>query len=64
MVLVSGGYEAAKYLEQCASGSCLELPRPNRKELDRDPKSGALLIELDRSKPPARQERQDRPERR
>ena len=51
MVLVSGGHEAGAYLDRCHSGHCIELPRPNRKELERDSKSGALLIELDRTHP-------------
>lgn len=51
MVLVSGSHAAGAYLESCHSGYCIELPRPNRKDLERDSKSGALLIELDRTHP-------------
>ena len=54
MVLVSGSHAAGTYLESCHSGYCIELLRPNRKDLERDSKSGALLIELDRTHPSGR----------
>ena len=46
MVLVCGTYQAADYLETCVSGSCIEVPRPDRKNPERDPKTAAILIRL------------------
>ncbi|HHU36766.1 MAG TPA: hypothetical protein GXZ47_06010, partial [Treponema sp.] len=47
MVLVTGSGRAGEYLQECHSGYCLELPRPNKKQLERDQKTGATLIPLD-----------------
>jgi ribosomal protein RSM22 (predicted rRNA methylase) len=46
MVLVSGTYQAADYLKECNSGSLIEVPRPERKNPDRDPKTDAIVIRL------------------
>jgi|GEM_PF-197881 len=46
MVLVCGTYQAADYLATCNSGSCIEVPRPDRKRPERDPKTDAILIRL------------------
>lgn len=46
IVLVSGNWQAGDYLKNCVSGSLIMLPRPDRKNPERDPKTNALVIRL------------------
>ncbi len=46
MVMLSGTYEAADYLSKCVSGSLVEVPMPDRKNPERDPKTDAIVIRL------------------
>jgi hypothetical protein len=46
MVMLSGTYEAADYLSTCVSGSLVEVPMPDRKHPERDPKTDAIVIRL------------------
>lgn len=46
MLLVKGTYGAGDFLQDCAFGSLLEIPRPDIKSLEIDQKSGALEIIL------------------
>ena len=46
MVMVTGTYQAADYLKNCSSGTLIEVPMPDRKNPDRDQKTGAILIRL------------------
>ncbi|ULQ58470.1 hypothetical protein K7I13_07745 [Brucepastera parasyntrophica] len=45
LVLVSGKYQAADYLKSCESGSLISVPFSG-KNLMRDKKSGAIIIDL------------------
>jgi len=46
MVLLTGTYQAADYLKECHSGSLVEVPMPDRKKAERDPKTDAIVIRL------------------
>lgn len=46
MLLVCGSYRAADFLRDCASGSLVDLPRPDMRHLERDGKTGAIIIRL------------------
>lgn len=46
MVMLTGTFQAADYLNTCESGSLVEVPMPDRKHAERDGKTGALLIRL------------------
>ena len=46
MVMVTGTYQAADYLKDCRSGSLIEVPMPDRKHPERDPKTNAIIIRL------------------
>lgn len=46
ILLVKGTYGAGDFLQECAFGSLLEIPRPDIKSLEIDQKSGALEIIL------------------
>ncbi len=46
MVLLVGKYEAGDWLKTCVSGSFIKVPRPDGRKLERDEKTGALLITL------------------
>lgn len=59
MVLVEGDYQASDYLrEKCDSGKLIEVPMPDRKRAERDPKTDALVIRL---KNPGQDRTGDRP---
>jgi hypothetical protein len=63
MVLVEGDYQASDYLrENCDSGSLIEVPMPDRKRSERDPKTDALVIRL-KNPGQERKDRTDRPAR-
>ncbi len=49
MVLVCGTYGAADWLATCHSGSLIEVPRPDKRRPERDPKTDAILIRLNES---------------
>ena len=46
MVMITGTYQAADWLKTCESGSLIEVPMPDRKKAERDPKTGAIIIKL------------------
>lgn len=46
MILVCGTYQAADWLKTCESGSLIEVPRPDKKNMERDQKTGAIIIRL------------------
>ena len=46
MVMVTGTYQAADYLKECNSGSLIEVPMPDKRNPERDYKTGAIIIKL------------------
>jgi hypothetical protein len=46
MVMLTGTYQAADWLKTCNSGSLVEVPQPDRKNPEIDPKTGAIVIRL------------------
>lgn len=46
MVMLTGTFQAADYLNKCESGSLVEVPMPDKKNIERDGKTGAFLIRL------------------
>lgn len=51
MVLLTGTYQAADYLETCHSGSLIEVDAPPVSNPRRDEKSGAILVPLGKPSP-------------
>lgn len=46
MVMLTGTYQAADWLKNCHSGSLVEVPQPDMKNPEIDPKTGAIVIRL------------------
>jgi ribosomal protein RSM22 (predicted rRNA methylase) len=46
MVMITGTYQAADYLQKCDSGSLIEVPMPDKRNPERDYKTGAIIIKL------------------
>jgi hypothetical protein len=46
MVMLTGTYQAADWLKTCNSGSLVEVPQPDMKNPEIDPKTGAIVIRL------------------